>query len=294
MPQMLWVNTTINATPKTRFIYPMSRTVGHTTADIADWPLYNGIDYSWDRNNTHMLGVFGIDSYDNFQGAYQFDRDYGIFRYGDRRVVQGMKLWTFGYGESSKTYERGYTDSAGPYVELQSGRYVWDGHYEWVEPHQTESWNEWWVPVAGTGGLTTLSRDVALNLEIPAGAKGNGTIALASTRRLAGAKIVVRDATHELLSAEADLDPAAPFRESFRAARKHGRHHGHGDRRRRCQLSRIPSSRRRSSEQGVHAFHAPTRSSQEGGREDERGRADARGRIPAEGTRRHGRGRTAG
>src|ERR1039458_7703257 len=88
MPQMLWINTAIQTTPKTRFIYPMSRTVGHTTADIADWPLYNGIDYSWDRNNTHMLGVFGIDSYDNYQGAYQFDRDYGIFRYGDRRVVQ--------------------------------------------------------------------------------------------------------------------------------------------------------------------------------------------------------------
>ena len=36
MPQMLWINTAINATPKTRFIYPMTRTVGHTTADIAD------------------------------------------------------------------------------------------------------------------------------------------------------------------------------------------------------------------------------------------------------------------
>ena len=35
-PQMFWINTAINATPKTRFVYPMSRTVGHTTADIAD------------------------------------------------------------------------------------------------------------------------------------------------------------------------------------------------------------------------------------------------------------------
>ena len=215
MPQMLWINTAINATPKTRFIYPMSRTVGHTTADIADWPLYNGIDYSWDRNNTHMLGVFGIDSYDNYQGAYQFDRDYGIFRYGDRRVVQGMKLWTFGYGESSKTYERGYTDSAGPYVELQSGRYVWDGHYEWVEPHQTESWNEWWIPVSATGGLTTLSRDAALNLQIPANGSGDGTIVLAATRHLSAAKVTVRDAKQELMSVQTDLDPSAPFRKSF-------------------------------------------------------------------------------
>jgi tetratricopeptide (TPR) repeat protein len=215
MPQMLWINTAIEATPKTRFIYPMTRTVGHTTADIADWPLYNGIDYSWDRNNTHMLGVFGIDSYDNFQGAYQFDRDYGIFRYGDRRVVQGMKLWTFGYGDSSKEHERGYTDKAGPYIELQSGRYVWDGHYEWVAPHKTESWNEWWLPVAGTGGLTTLTRDVALNLELPKANDGAGKLTLAVTRPLAGATVTVTARSGELLRVKADLDPAKPWRKDF-------------------------------------------------------------------------------
>lgn len=215
MPQMLWINTAIQATPKTRFIYPMSRTVGHTTADIADWPLYNGIDYSWDRNNTHMLGVFGIDSYDNYQGAYQFDRDYGIFRYGDRRVVQGMKLWTFGYGESAKSYENGYTDKAGPYVELQSGRYVWDGHYEWAEPHQTESWSEWWVPVAATGGLTSLTRDVALHFEVPERAGGEGAVALAVTRKFPGATVTVRTRAGQLLSVKADLDPAKVFRTGF-------------------------------------------------------------------------------
>ena len=215
MPQMLWINTAINATLKTRFMYPMSRTVGHTTSDIADWPLYNGIDYSWDRNNTHMLGVFGIDIYDNYQGAYQFDRDYGIFCYGDRRVVQGMKLWTFGYGDSAKVHECGYTDNAGPFVELQSGRYVWDGHYEWVAPHKTESWNEWWVPVAATGGLTTLTRDVALHLEVPERAGAGAVMALAVTRKLKGATVTVRTRAGQVLNVQADLDPAKPFRTGF-------------------------------------------------------------------------------
>ena len=114
MPQMLWINTAVPATPKTRFIYPMSRTVGHTTADIADWPVHNGIDYSWDRNNKNMLGVFGIDIYDNFQGAYQFDNDYGVFRYADRRIVQGMKMWTFGYGEGRRTTSEGTPTTPAP------------------------------------------------------------------------------------------------------------------------------------------------------------------------------------
>jgi tetratricopeptide (TPR) repeat protein len=208
MPQMLWVNTAVDATPKTRFLYPMSRTVGHTTADIADWPVFNGTDYSWDRNNQNMLGVFGIDIYDNFQGAYQFDRDYGVFRWADRRLVQGMKMWTFGHGPGAKNHERGYTDNAGPYVELQSGRHVWDGHYEWVPPHKVESWSEWWVPVSGTGGLTTLTREVALNVEAR---DGKLALAFAAARRIPIAAIVVRSHAGELLRRAADLDPAAPF-----------------------------------------------------------------------------------
>ena len=200
MPQMLWINTAINATPKTRFIYQMSRTVGHTTADVADWPVHNGIDYSWDRNNKHMLGVFGIDEYGDFNGAYQFDRDYGLFRVADRRVVQGMKLWTFGYGEGAKGHERGYTDNAGPYVELQSGRHVWDGHYEWVEPHTTESWSEWWVPVAGTGGVVEMTRDLALNVD-------GSQYTLAATRAIRGLRVITGASDRTV-----DLDPRTPFR----------------------------------------------------------------------------------
>jgi tetratricopeptide (TPR) repeat protein len=208
-PQMFWINTAISATPKTRFIYPMSRTVGHTTADVADWPIYNGIDYSLDRNNTHMLGVFGIDIYDNFQGAYQFDRDYGIFRFADRRIVQGMKLWTFGYGDGAKRFEEGYTDKAGPYVELQSGRHVWDGHYEWVAPHTIESWSEWWIPVSKTGGLTTLTRDVALKLDV--NADRSLKIVLAPTRIVKAARLLVTAEGGKLLDLRMDLDPAKPF-----------------------------------------------------------------------------------
>ena len=208
MPQMFWNSAAIPATEKTRFIYPMSRTIGHTTAEIADWPVYNGIDYSWDRNNRNMLGVFGIDSYDDFQGLYHFDLDTGVFRYADRRLVQGMKLWTWGYGEGAKIQEEAYTDKAGPYVEVQSGRHVWDGYYEWVAPHKVESWSEWWMPVSGIGGLTTLTRDVALNLEVR---DHSVRVRLAATREIGGARVVVSAAGADILNTHADLAPGKPF-----------------------------------------------------------------------------------
>lgn len=213
MPQMFWTNASLLATEKTRFLYPMTRTIGHTTAEVSDWPVYNGVDYSWDRNNKHMLGVFGIDIYDNFAGAYQFDRDYGVFRFADRRQVQGMKMWTWGYGEGSRNIEQSYTDQAGPYVEVQSGRHVWDGHYEWVEPHKAESWSEWWIPVSGLRGLTTMTRDIALNLTAQ---DSTLNLVLEATRALPGAKLIVASGGAELLRTSLDLEPGRPVTKSIR------------------------------------------------------------------------------
>jgi tetratricopeptide (TPR) repeat protein len=214
MPQMFWISGALRATEKTRFIYPMTRTIGHTTSEVADWPTYNGLDYSWDQNNKHMLGVFGIDIYDNFQGAYDFGSDYGVFRYADRRMVTGMKMWTFGYSPTATNLEHAYTDGAGPYIEVQSGRHVWDGHYEYVGPHKFEHWYEWWLPVSGIGGLTTTSRDVALNLEVKPDAKGQSSevkIGLSANRAMPGARVTVKAKSGELLNTTADLSPAKPF-----------------------------------------------------------------------------------
>ena len=51
------------------------------------------IDYSWDGNNKHMLGVFGIDTYDNFAGVHKFDQLWAFF------AMQTVKWWSMGYGE---------------------------------------------------------------------------------------------------------------------------------------------------------------------------------------------------
>jgi hypothetical protein len=217
-PQMFWTSASLQSTPKTRFLYPMTETVGHTTGVVSPWPIYNGEDLSWDRNNKNMLGVFGIDSYDNYGGVYKFDEDYGMFRYADRRVVQGMKLWTFGYGKTATALEHAYTDHAGPYIEAQSGRYVWDGHYEWVYPHTVERWHEWWIPVAGINGLTTLTQNVALNLEVhpdPAGTNSSVELALSPVRPILNAKLTVTARTGKLLDTPIDLIPGTPVKKSI-------------------------------------------------------------------------------
>jgi len=224
MPQMFWTSGSMPSTEKTRFIYPMTRTIGHTSGEVSDWPLYGNIDYSWDRNNQHMLGVFGIDTYDNFAGAYQFENDFGVFRYADRRLVQGMKIWTFGYSATAENMMKVYTQHGEPYIEVQSGRNVWDGHYEYVAPHKVENWSEWWVPVAGIGGLTTMSRDVALNLTTkpdPDGKNSEVTVALSPVCVHMGAKLMVTSKSGELLNTTIDLVPGTPVTKTISGIQAH-------------------------------------------------------------------------
>ena len=52
-PYMFWVNAATDSDENSRFVYPMTRTIGHTTSEVADWPYYSGIDYSWIKNNKH-------------------------------------------------------------------------------------------------------------------------------------------------------------------------------------------------------------------------------------------------
>ena len=212
MPQMFWTNAAFPVTKETQFLYPMSRTVGHNTGEVTGWPWYQGVDYSWDRNNMNMLGVFGIDAYDDYGGAYMYDRDYGVFRYADRRVVQGMKMWTWGHGRDSAATERSYTDKAGPYYEAQSGRHVWDGHYEWVGPHAVERWSEWWIPVAGTKGLSTLTDTAALNLRVEPQAL---QVDVSPVRTVRSAHLVVTSSSRVLANKQIDLVPGEPIHETI-------------------------------------------------------------------------------
>jgi tetratricopeptide (TPR) repeat protein len=214
-PYMFWVNAGVPQNDETRFIYPMTRTIGHTTAEVASWPYYSGSDYSWLKNNKHMLGVFGIDVYDNFLGAYDYAREYGTFRYGDRRVMQGMKTWTWGTGPNSKRISQNYTDNAGPYIEIQSGRYTWDGHYEWLIPHYTEGWTEWWLPASGIKGLTTTNLDLALCLDVNADSKGKKSsikVGLSATKHFVNTniKLFVNNGK-QLFETVSDIAPGESF-----------------------------------------------------------------------------------
>ena len=211
---LLWTNAGVLATAGTRFVYPMSRTIAHMSSDIGSWPIANGVDISWYKNNKGMLGVFGLDVYDNFIAAYDSNADYGTACYANRMLARGVKTWTWGTDEDAKKQMAHYTDSDGPYVEVQSGRFVWDGNYEFIEPGKTDGWTEYWYGTGRLGGLTTATRDVALFFDVPASRDGPlaGRLAVTATRIFPQAELRLMSGEAIVWSARQNLSPVDVYR----------------------------------------------------------------------------------
>ncbi|MEW5976719.1 MAG: DUF5107 domain-containing protein [Acidobacteriota bacterium] len=195
---LLWTNAGVPATEGTRFVYPMTRTIGHDTSELGTWPVVDGVDLSWYKNNKNMLGVFGLDLYDHFIAAYDYQQDYGTVCTADRLLARGVKTWTWGTGPAAVRHMESYTDGNVPYIEVQSGRFVWDGNYEFINPGKSDGWTEYWYGIGGLGGLSSASRDAALFLNLPEGHRGRATLAVTPTGNFAGAEL-------ELLVGEAQV-----------------------------------------------------------------------------------------
>jgi tetratricopeptide (TPR) repeat protein len=178
---LIWTNAGVAATEGSRFVYPMSKTIGHVSSALSVWPVIDGVDLSWNNDNKNMLGVFGLDIYDNFMSIYDYKSDYGTFCYTNRLLARGMKTWTFGSGLTAWRQAAAYTDRDGIYMETQSGRFIWDGNYEFIDAGKKDGWTEYWFGAGKLGGLTTATKDVAMNLELPPQCPGVAKLAVTPT-----------------------------------------------------------------------------------------------------------------
>lgn len=202
---LIWTNAGVKAYEDSRFIYPMTKTIGHVSSAIREWPIIDGVDLSWNKNNKNMLGVFGLDIDDNFMSIYDSGNDFGTVCYTNRLLARGEKTWTFGSGLTAHRQAENYTDKDGIYMETQSGRFIWDGDYEFIDPGMSDGWTEYWFGANKLGGLTTATKDVAINFEIPAQRPGPAKLAVSPTGAWLGAALELYAGDEKVWNQTADL-----------------------------------------------------------------------------------------
>jgi tetratricopeptide (TPR) repeat protein len=202
-----WNNAEIPAFEDTRFYLPCHVTSSHAHADLDSWPI-NGAGVDMSRMANHQgdgVARFGMGCREPFMGVYSPQDGAGTGHFADPAVVPGKKIWSWGSAKSRADTAKALTDNGSQYVELQAGLFEDQETYGFLDPQQTRSFNEYWMPLRGIGGLSRLTRDAAVHME------RNGkdlTISLNAFRSIPKARVRVQPGFEETV----DLDPAQMYR----------------------------------------------------------------------------------
>lgn len=140
-----------------RFHYKRSVTT-YPVANNDRFGAYNGILFGGDlnisehRNTVPATSYFSAESRFDFFGGYDEEKRAGVVHVADHHISPGKKLFTWGYGQLSKTWERALTDTDGQYAELMAG--CWSDNqpdFSWLEPYESRSFAQHWFPIHGHG-----------------------------------------------------------------------------------------------------------------------------------------------
>ena len=163
---LFWTNAAVKTTSDLQYVYPMREIIDDDPfAIVRSWPVSDGIDKSWYKNDPEAMAIFGRAVHRDFFGVYYHDADSGVVHVADYRQDPGKKIWTWGTARSGRIWDKLLSDDDGPYNEIQSGRYATQGFREFMAPRRIEKWTEYWYPIAGLkDGFVEATRDMAVNV----------------------------------------------------------------------------------------------------------------------------------
>jgi len=181
-----------------------------TTYPVAARGVYNGIpmeetDISWHKNTREATSYFSAASRYDFFGGYDHGRGCGVVHVGDHHVSPGKKLFTWAYGQLSRSWEKALTDTDGPYAELMAGSYS-DNQpdFSWLAPYETKEFSQFWYPISEIGAPTFANLHGALRVDREAGA-----LKLQVTEAIPDAVVAVTAGSARLFERTLDLSPRA-------------------------------------------------------------------------------------
>jgi tetratricopeptide (TPR) repeat protein len=167
-------------------------------------------DLSWYRNIPVPTSYMVCDTRFDFFGGYDHEAQSGFIHVANRHIAPGKKQWTWGNHEFGWAWDRELTDANGPYIELMAGVYT-DNQpdFSYLAPYETKTFSQFWWPYQKIGPVQNATEDAAVRLVI----RADRTLDLgtAASRRLAGARIMLRDGDKTLLDERVDLAPGRPW-----------------------------------------------------------------------------------
>jgi tetratricopeptide (TPR) repeat protein len=161
-----WTNAAVRVNDDSRMLYPMRFTASHGFREVDTWPIdHRGVDLSTIRTHTEgPVSLFSHGSREGYMGVYDPDTNSGVVHYSPPSDLPAKKFWSWGVNQDAKDWRIALSDDQSAYVEIQAGLFRNQETYAFLEPQETIAFDEYWLPIRGTGGFVRATPDAVLNL----------------------------------------------------------------------------------------------------------------------------------
>ncbi|HTF29001.1 MAG TPA: DUF5107 domain-containing protein, partial [Flavitalea sp.] len=180
---------------------------GHSKRDFNPWPMVNGVDMSWYKNNKSGSSWFAVNYEDDFVAGYDHGKNAGILNISNHHIVAGKKFFTWGVGNM---WDKILTDDDGPYLEIMVGAYS-DNQpdYSWLQPAEERSFTMSLFPFRGIEGVKNANLDAAVNLDVK---DGKAVYGFYTTKAFPNAVVTVKAGDKVLAEERISINPAKPYK----------------------------------------------------------------------------------
>src|SRR5437667_3065012 len=137
-------------------------------------------------------------------GVWNPKTNAGIVHFADYGEVPAKKIWSWGVDADGLDWRSALSDNNSAYVEIQAGLFRNQETYAFLEPRQTISFSEYWMPVREIGGISRGNLAGVVHLQ-----RKQGTLyaALNANRKIPAASVRIFDGNASLLDERVDLEP---------------------------------------------------------------------------------------
>jgi len=201
-----WNNAAVQVWDDSQIQYPMRFAAAHGFAEVQRWPVDpKGKDLSVIRDQTNgPVSLFVHGSRENFMGVWHPRTNTGTAHFADYAELPAKKIWSWGVDAEGLGWRKALSDNNSAYVELQAGLFRNQETYAFLEPRQSISFTEYWMPVRDTNGISRANLAGVVHLERKA---GRLAACLNSNRKLLDATIQILDGNSSLLNEKENLVP---------------------------------------------------------------------------------------
>lgn len=214
-----WTNAGVEVWDDSRILYPMEFTAAHGFADIDTWPVNAaGVDQSLVGHQKYgPVSRFSYGSREPYMAVYHPRTHSGVVHYSSPLDLPAKKIWSWSSDEDGLDWRSALSDNNSAYVEIQAGLFRDQETYGFLEPQESRSFTEYWIPIRDLGGVSRANPDAVLNLIRQTANAGKVTLeaSINVTQEVPNALISVLDGTQTVASAHASLSPRTTFRKTF-------------------------------------------------------------------------------